>query len=253
MATRNVWTWDETLAAFALYLLIPTGQHDKNNKDVVALANSLGRTPDAVVLKLGNIKANDPMRRGKGLTHGSKKDAEIWEDFSQRGNELVSEAVQCLETTLHDAKSESSALDAVTVDLPEGKNRMVIATTRVNQRYFRNSLLENYDHHCCFTGLGMDQLLNASHIKPWNASDTFEKVSPANGLLLNALHDRAFDKGLMTISLDYRIIVSPKVPKNGAYGDLLWRYDGLEMHIPKRAKPEQRFIESHHDLSLIHI
>lgn len=247
MAQRKNWTQDETLAAFALYLILSPGQHDKRNSDVVALANAIGRSPAAVAFKLGNIRANDPMRRSKGLTHGSKKDAEVWEEYSQRGDALVSEAMGSLENLLNTSGESGDAVASVTRGLPEGSNRLVVTTTRVNQRYFRNSLLESYDHRCCFTGLGMDQLLVASHIKPWSESDTFEKVSPCNGLLLNALHDRAFDQGLMTIDFDLRIVVSPRVPKGGAYGELLWRYDRREIRTPKFARPSRRFIEYHND------
>ena len=59
MPARQNWTRDETLKAFALYFILPSGKHDKKNPDIVALANELGRTPSSVVLKLGNIKAND--------------------------------------------------------------------------------------------------------------------------------------------------------------------------------------------------
>lgn len=247
MAKRRNWSRDETLAAFALYLTIPSGQHDKGNEDVVALARALGRTPGAVVLKLGNIKANDPMRDGVGLTHGSRLDAEVWAEFQSRGDDLVSEALEGLEKALGHAGMSAPALADVTGDLPEGTDRMVLATARVNQRYFRNSLLENYGHRCCFSGLGMDQLLVASHIKPWAVSDPHERVSPRNGLLLNALHDRAFDQGLMTIDYALRIHVSGRVPRRGAYGDLLWRYDGLAMRRPERAQPSREFIEYHND------
>lgn len=60
MPARQNWTREETLKAFALYFILPSGKHDKKNPDIVALANELGRTPSSVVLKLGNIKANDP-------------------------------------------------------------------------------------------------------------------------------------------------------------------------------------------------
>lgn len=247
MVARRNWTWEATLAAFALYLTIPSGQHDKRNRDVVALADALGRSPGAVVLKLGNIKANDPMRDGVGLTHGSRLDVDIWEEYARRGDDLVREALRCLEATLGRGAADGSVLSEVSGDLPEGADRMVVATARVNQRYFRNSLLENYGHRCCFTGLGMDQLLVASHIKPWADSDSRERVSPRNGLLLNALHDRAFDQGLMTVDFGLCIHVSVKVPRGGAYGELLWRYDGQAMRRPDRSLPSRDFIEYHND------
>ena len=56
-------------------------------------------------------------------------------------------------------------------------------TVRVNQNYFRNALLENYDHRCCITNLGIEPLLVSSHIKPWSDADpATERLSPKNGV-----------------------------------------------------------------------
>lgn len=46
-------------------------------------------------------------------------------------------------------------------------------------------------------------LLNASHIIPWSV-DVQNRLNPRNGLCLNAILDRAFDRGLMTINTAFR-------------------------------------------------
>lgn len=62
------------------------------------------------------------------------------------------------------------------------------------------------------TGISISELLIASHIKPWKVSNNEdEKTNPRNGLCLNALHDKAFDRGLITIDKNYKIIVSSKL------------------------------------------
>lgn len=35
-----------------------------------------------------------------------------------------------------------------------------------------------------------------------------ERTNPSNGLCLNAMHDKAFDRGLITIDKNYRIVNS---------------------------------------------
>jgi putative restriction endonuclease len=57
-------------------------------------------------------------------------------------------------------------------------------------------------------GLSTDMLLVASHIKPWSASSSADKTNPRN---LNALHDKAFDRGLLTITDKYKIRVSSDI------------------------------------------
>lgn len=249
---RNDWSWDETYMAFVLYqILSPREQDDKNN-DVMALAAAIGRTPDAVAKKIANIAAHDEQRIAlgkKGLTHGSKKDAEIWERYKTEGDSLIDEAIRLLDATVKVDVSSGDELGYLMARLPEGRDRTVIARTRVNQQYFRNTLLENYEHRCCVTGLKVDQLLVASHIKPWSdANPKSERLAADNGLLLNAFHDRAFDKGLMTIDYDYRIVISSKVKKDGMTRRWLYDYEGESIQMPRRCRPRREFIEYHNDV-----
>lgn len=252
MPARRDWTHDEELRAFALYLLLPTRLHVKNNADVIALARDINRTPSAVALKLGNIKANDPMRKGKGLSHGSKLDMQIWEEYKELGDALTEQAMGLLFEPTTRADNPGVTLEYVGRSLPTGKNRSVIATARANQSYFRNSLLDNYRCQCCLTGLGIESLLVASHIKPWREADpATERLSPENGLLLNALHDRAFDQGLITIDRNLHIVVSQQVPRSSAGApeyDYLWRFQGRRIQVPGPHRPRREFIEYHNDV-----
>ena len=249
MAAGQRWTWEETLEVFALYFLLPSGQHDKKNKDVIALATALGRTPSSIVLKLANIKASDPMRKGVGMAHGSKLDTQVWEAYAERGDELSGEALDLLIASTSTLPTNGVAIEYLSSGLPEGKDRTIVATARANQTYFRNALLDNYQHRCCLTGLTVESLLIASHIKPWSKADpATERLSPENGLLLDALHDRAFDKGLMTIDFDLRVVVSRKVPRDEPGEELLWQYNGRRIQVPGRFKPRREFIEYHNDV-----
>ncbi len=48
----------------------------------------------------------------------------------------------------------------------------------------------------------MHDLLIASHIIPWADGTPTQKLNPENGICLSALYDKAFDRGLITISPD---------------------------------------------------
>jgi len=246
MARNPPWNREETLMAFALYLLLPSGQQASTNADVRALAQSIGRTPGAVSFKLGNLKSCDPMRTGVGLTNASKMDRAIWEEYRQKGDALTEEAMALL---LAGDVPPAITIDYLGHELPEGRERVVITAVRANQDYFRNALMENYAGRCCLTGISHPQLLVASHIKPWSASNAAtERLTPENGLLLNALHDRAFDQGLITIDQALKIRVSPKVPKSGPEAGLLWTYAGRSIDVPGPHKPRLDFIEYHNDV-----
>lgn len=87
--------------------------------------------------------------------------------------------------------------------------RDYVSKGRLGQGQFRKDLLEAYGGACPVTGIEHPDLLVASHIKPWKACSNAERLDPQNGILLSALVDRLFDRGLITFSSDGRIIFSP--------------------------------------------
>lgn len=94
------------------------------------------------------------------------------------------------------------------IDLPKiGKERESIVKVRVNQSFFRKAVLAAYDYKCCITGLEIPELLIASHIIPWS-KDGADRVNPRNGLCLNVIHDKAFDRGLITVTPEFAVKVS---------------------------------------------
>ena len=89
-------------------------------------------------------------------------------------------------------------MESVVADAVDESERETIVKTRVNQELFRSAVLSSYDDACCITGIDLPPLLVASHIVPWS-KDPRERLNPRNGLCLNALHDRAFDRGLISV------------------------------------------------------
>ena len=77
--------------------------------------------------------------------------------------------------------------------------------------FFRASLLEYWDGRCAVTGVKEQQLLMASHIKPWRDCATdVERLDVFNGLLLAAHLDKAFDAGLISFAGDGAILFSDR-------------------------------------------
>ena len=92
----------------------------------------------------------------------------------------------------------------------------------------------------------------ASHIKPWRVADPkTERTNPSNGLCLNALHDKAFDRGLITVLPDYTIRVSSKLC-GGDEGTLWLRQcDKHIISLPHHFFPDSQFLEYHNDMVFI--
>lgn len=247
MAAGEKWSPQETAMAFALYKLLgPTPK--KTDEDVIALADALGRTVDSVRFKIGNLSALDKNRIAlgkKGWENGSKTDKQIWEEYETNPDEFLNAAMDRLTEALNSSPLAIAEYDVV--DLPQGETKQRLVNQRVNQNYFRRILMENYSRRCCLTGLAIDALLVASHIKPWSKSTPTERLAASNGLLLNALHDKAFDQGLLTIDESYRVHISPTVKKSETANLWLWDFEGEQIELPKVNAPSKDFIEFHNE------
>lgn len=247
--TSNKWTREELILAFNLYCKIPFGTIHIRNPKIGSLAKILGRTPSAVSWKLANFARLDPSLQDRniaGASHGSKLDVEVWDEFVGDWDKLAFESERLFAERT--GKQVEDITEIETIDLPKaGKERETLVKVRVNQSFFRKAVLAAYDFKCCVTGLELPELLNASHIIPWS-KDEANRVNPRNGLCLNAIHDRAFDRGLLTITPDLTIKVSKSVKKgkvSNAVQDFLLRYDSLEINKPTRFLPDVTFLRYH--------
>lgn len=100
-----------------------------------------------------------------------------------------------------------------TDEIKIGKDIERVIKARVNQTYFRYSLINLYKK-CVLCGLTNTTLLRASHSKPWSESNPSEKVDPMNGLLLCPNHDLLYDKHLITFDKNKKIMISPALTEN---------------------------------------
>lgn len=82
-----------------------------------------------------------------------------------------------------------------------------IVKIRIGHSIFKQVLLLKYKK-CLICGLDKNELLIASHIKPWSKSENNEKLDIENGLLLCPHHDSVFDKGFISFNLQGNIIIS---------------------------------------------
>jgi hypothetical protein len=83
--------------------------------------------------------------------------------------------------------------------LPRSTEAEQLVIQRVGQGIFRASLMDYWHGRCPLTGITDPALLRASHIIPWKDCTTDgERLDVHNGLLLSALWDAAFDRGLVT-------------------------------------------------------
>lgn len=239
---RQNWTREELILAFNLYCRTPFGRIHIRNPEIIALASKIGRTPSAVSWKLANFARLDPtlsQRSIKGARHGSKEDIKIWQEFQDNWEQLTFES-----QTISD-EAAAAEVAAETREFPKGEMKTALVRVRLNQSFFRSAILAAYEQKCCITGINLPDLLCASHIVPWSV-DVRNRTNPQNGLCLNAIHDRAFDRGLITVTEEFRVKTSRRIKESRSPGlQIITDFDGAAIILPKHFLPAPEFLRYH--------
>jgi putative restriction endonuclease len=247
---KNNWTIEQTIVAFNVYCKIPFKKSSKSHPIIIKYAQIIGRSPSALNMKVGNFGRLDPELRRKGivgLSNGSKLEEDVWNSFHGNWEALAFESEKLIAKFEMKNVEESAYISLE--DLPIGIERERIVKARVNQSFFRSTVLASYNQKCCITGLSIPALLIASHIIPWSKNSK-ERLNPKNGLCLNSLHDKAFDRGLLTITTDYKIKLSNEVKKQSAdisIQQFFLKYNHHRINLPDRFLPNKDFLKFHND------
>lgn len=241
------WTRDQLILAFDLYCRIPFRKTKASNPKVKELAALLNRTPASIARKLGNFGTFDPnlARNGiVGLSHGSKHDKQIWNEFHQDWSGLV-EFAHGLRQRLSVGENRLGE-DLVQ---PTGPSvRLATVEQRVHQTFFRDAVLSSYEERCCITAIPIGECLVAAHIIPWGI-DERRRTDPTNGLCLPATFDRLFDAGIITIAHNLRVQVDRSTYNllDRAVVDQVNIRDGQQITAPRRFAPDLDCLRWHRE------
>ncbi|MEY2631526.1 MAG: hypothetical protein RIR00_180 [Pseudomonadota bacterium] len=107
----------------------------------------------------------------------------------------------------------------------------------IQQTMFREAVRRAYNWQCAFTGWSFTDCLDACHIIPWEHADSQQRMDVRNGVLLNPLHHKLFDKGYITITENYTIkYCDPNEEKydlSELERSLLINLHNKKMHLPQ--------------------
>ena len=244
---KNNWTREETIVAFNVHCNIPFKDSRASHPEIIKYAHIIGRSPSALNMKVGNFGRLDPELRKRGITglsNGGKLEQVIWDEFHRNWDELAFESERLISQFQNKSVVEINEIDLS--DLPEGRDVERIVKTRVNQTFFRRSVLSAYYQKCCITGIQIPDLLVASHIIPWRFNK--QRTNPKNGLCLNSIHNQAFDQGFITLTSDFVIKISDAIyehPENESINDFFLKYKGQKISLPDKFFPSPEFLEFH--------
>ncbi len=108
-------------------------------------------------------------------------------------------------------------------DMPRTTEAERLVVQRIGQDIFRDRLMDYWQGRCPLTRISDQALLRASHIIPWkDCTSDADRLDVHNGLLLSALWDAAFDRGLVTFYDEGRPHFSPALSEV-ARAELRWR------------------------------
>lgn len=251
--TTNRWTKEQLKLAFHLYCQLPFGRLHRRNPEIIQLAKLIGRTADALAMKLVNFASLDPAITNtgrKGLKGASNLDREVWAEFHADWENLALECsllnAQLRKEKLADAVIELDVAEQEELQDFTGETRRVVTEQRIKQHFFRRAVLSSYRGRCCISGLSDARLLMASHIVPWR-SDKINRLNPSNGLCLSAIHDKAFDRGLITISDNHEVMLSEQLKRNNDafVAQIFLPLEGRRIELPEKFIPNITFLTRH--------
>ena len=244
------WTEDEVKMAINIYCKIPFKSTRKSSPEIIKWANIIGRSPGGLYTKLCNLGSCDKAMQDigvKGLSHGGKLDSIIWKEFEKDPEKIIYESELLLAEKMGKSIEESNNIDIIS--LPEGKMREIVVRQRVNQKFFRDVVLNAYDNHCCVTGINVPALLEACHILGWS-DDVKNRTNPKNGICMNAFFHKAYDKYMMAITPDFEIIISEQVidgTKDAQFRNYLIGLQHKKILMPNKFAPAQELLAQHYD------
>lgn len=248
---RN-WTRDELLLAFRLYCITPFGALHQHNRTIIELAQAINRTPSAVAMKACNFASLDPVQHARGirgLSGASHADRTLWREFDANPERIATQ-METAHAQLYAGYFQEEETEQKRRGLASGSTEIArtVRARRV-QWFFRAAVLASYDRRCGISGLAVPELLTASHIIPW-ADDVERRADPRNGICLNALHDRAFDRGLITFDEKLRMVVSNRLYASDApklHRTTLIELHGQPLTVPARFQPDPAAMAYHRE------
>jgi putative restriction endonuclease len=249
----DLWTREQLILALNLYWKIPYNKiSGSSNEDIKQIAPLIGKTPAAVAFMLMNFTALDKERQDEGKK-GKRPPGELatklWFEYLNQWEKLTADSYEILIKKEPEITTELYKLDRV-FENTEGVEKERTVKVRVNQYEFRQRILASYNGKCCITGIDLPTLLVASHIIPWSVN-VGERLNPQNGLCLNNIHDRAFDRGLITLTPnDFRVKLSKDILKKGkekSVQNFFMRFENQQIIFPDRYAPNPNFLIWHNE------
>ena len=170
-------------------------------------------TDDALVDKVS--PASVPTSKSSSSNKDAKPHADYKATLDSSINPRKSESFKAVLTEIERAKLSESK---------DVKSKTTVVEQRQFQTAFREAILTVYQNRCCISGYSVVQALHAAHIIDYaKAKDN----SVSNGLCLRADIHILYDRGLIGVSPDFKVMVAKELADT-EYA----QYSGIKIALP---------------------
>lgn len=238
------------MIAFNLYCKLPFRESTRDNRLVLEFAEILKRTPGSLILKIGDLGRLDYELRthvNKESIHCGSLDKKVWCDFMHNPMRFVCESEKLMALATGRTVEEMAGIDDD--DLPKGCHRSDPLRRKIGFNFFRKVVLSSYNYTCCVSGVRHPLMVEACHIAEWD-SDENRIPDPRNGLCLNYLMHKAYDRKLMSVSPDYKICISDEMIQSAMREDFrtyVTSINGRQIVMPDRFRPSRDLLAAHYE------
>src|SRR5688572_6577187 len=133
----------------------PFGRLHGRNPEIIALAATIGRTPNVLAMRACNFAGLEPVFRSSersGLSGASDADRLLWTEFAGDAERMAAEA----EEAFARIEPAAAALDVEAIQPPPGETDVVrLVRARRVQSFFRAAVLTSYEARCAVSGLAV--------------------------------------------------------------------------------------------------
>ena len=130
----------------------------------------------------------------------------------------------------------------------EKYGKQISIKPRLGQNTFRALVTYAYKGKCAMTGESTLPVLEAAHIRPFSEEGSSHSLN--NGILLRSDFHTLFDRGLVTITTQYKIEISSKIQSEWFNGKAYYRLHGESLQsLPKNSneRPAPEMLRWHNE------
>jgi putative restriction endonuclease len=144
-------------------------------------------------------------------------------------------------------RPESTKSQLILAEPDPEYTKKYLTKVRLGQGAFRVQLTDAYSRRCSISGERTLPVLEAAHIKPYSESGPNHL---SNGILLRADMHKLYDSGYITLTKEYRVLISRKIKEEFENGKEYYKFHGNELLVlPENLlnRPNLSYIEWHNN------